>query len=114
MAHPITHFEIRAADADAARTFYGELFGWTYGPAAEPGYTYIDTGVEGGTPGGIGVARGPGLVTFFVGVENVAEALATAERLGGTTVLPATTVPGVTYALFADPEGHIIGVSSNP
>ena len=81
--------------------------------AAEPGYTYIDTGVEGSTPGGIGPARGPGLVTFFVGVENVTDALATAERLGATVVLPATSVPGVTYALFADPEGHIIGVSSN-
>ena len=52
-------------------------------------------------------------MTFFVGVENVPDALATAERLGATIVLPATSVPGVTYALFADPEGHIIGVSSN-
>ena len=113
MAHPVVHYEIRAADADAARSFYGELFGWTFAPAGEPGYTYIDTGVDGGTPGGIGPARGPGLVTFFVGVESVPDALATAQRLGATVVLPATSVPGVTYALFADPEGHVIGVSSN-
>ena len=113
MAHPVVHYEIRAADADAARSFYGELFGWTFAPAGEPGYTYIDTGVDGGIPGGIGPARGPGLVTFFVGVESVPDALATAQRLGAMVVLPATSVPGVTYALFADPEGHIIGLSSN-
>ncbi|MDP9270612.1 MAG: VOC family protein [Chloroflexota bacterium] len=112
MANPVVHYEIRAKDPDAARDFYAKLFGWTYPPGGEPGYTYIDTGVEGGIPGGIGQAQGgPGHVTFFVGVDDVAAALAKAESLGARIVVPATEVPGVTFGLFADPEGHVIGVS---
>jgi hypothetical protein len=31
--------------------------------------------------------------------------------LGGKTIQPPTSVPGgVTFALFADPEGHVVGL----
>src|ERR1700750_3085821 len=30
MASPVVHFEIRSADPDASRAFYGQLFGWTF------------------------------------------------------------------------------------
>lgn len=30
MGNPVVHFEIRAEDPDAAREFYGKLFGWTF------------------------------------------------------------------------------------
>ena len=114
MGNPVVHYEIRAQDPDAAREFYGKLFGWTYPPGGEPGYTYVESGVAGGIPGGIGKAQaGNGHVTFFVGVQDVAAALAQAASLGATVVVPATHVPGVTFGLFADPEGHVIGVSSN-
>ncbi len=46
MASPVVHFEIRSADPDATREFYGKLFGWTYPEGGMPGYTYVDTGVE--------------------------------------------------------------------
>ena len=112
MGNPVVHYEIRAKDADAARAFYGNLFGWAFSPGEEPGYTYVETGLEGGIPGGIGQAQGgTGHVTFFVGVADVAATLATAQGLGATIVLPATSIPGVTFGLFADPEGQVIGVS---
>jgi len=112
MGHQVVHYEIRAKDPDRTRAFYGELFGWTFPDAPEPGYTYIETGESSAIPGGIGKAAGAtGLVTFFVGVEDVAAMLETAEKLGGKTVLPATSVPGVTFALFSDPEGQVIGVA---
>ena len=114
MANQVVHYEIRARDPDASRAFYGKLFGWTFPTAAEPGYTYVETGETPGIPGGIGRAQsGNGHVTFFVGVADVAAALANAQSLGATVVLPATHVPGVTFGLFADPEGHVIGVSKN-
>jgi predicted enzyme related to lactoylglutathione lyase len=114
MGNPVAHAEIRAKDPDAAREFYGKLFSWTFSEAPEPGYTFIETGVEGAIPGGIGMARsGPGHVTFFVDVDDVDAALARAESLGGTIVLPAQHVPGTSFGLFADPEGHVVGVSHN-
>jgi len=36
-----------------------------------------------------------------------------AVALGGTIVQPATKVPGVTFGLFADPQGHVVGVASD-
>ena len=114
MRNPVVHFEIRAADPDAARAFYGQLFSWTFPEAPEPGYTYVETGTEGAIPGGIGRAGGGnGPVSFFVDGDEVAAALAKAASLGGTIVLPATEVPGVTFGLFADPQGHVVGVSHN-
>jgi predicted enzyme related to lactoylglutathione lyase len=110
---PVVHFEIRANDPDAARSFYGELFGWQFQEGGIPGYTFVDTGVPDAIPGGIGPTQGgEPLVTFFVGVQDVAAALAAAERLGGGVVQPATEVPGVTFGLFADPQGHIVGVAA--
>ena len=114
MGNPVVHFEVRSADPDATRDFYGKLFDWTFAEAPEPGYQFVQTGVEGAIPGGIGRAQsGTGHVTFFVDVDNVAAALARAEQLGGRIVLPAQSVPGTQFGLFADPEGHVVGVSHN-
>jgi predicted enzyme related to lactoylglutathione lyase len=114
MSHPVIHAEIRSADPDATRTFFGELFGWTYSDGAFPGYTFADTGVEGALPTAIGPLQGGGeAVLFFVGVENVEATLARAEQLGGTTIQPAQSVPGVTFGVFADPQGHVVGVAAN-
>ena len=114
MGNPIVHFEIRSDDPDATRAFYADLFGWTYPPGGFPGYTYVESGVPSGTiPGGISPNQGGSpMVTVFAGVPDVRAALARAVELGGTIVQPAQSVPGVTFGLFADPEGHVIGVSS--
>jgi uncharacterized protein len=113
MASPLVHFEIRAQDPDAARQFFGQLFSWSFPDGAIPGYTYVDTGVEGAVPGGIGPTQGgTPVVTFFVGVEDVAATLAQAEQLGGTVVQPATSVPGVTFGLLASPAGQVVGVAA--
>ena len=113
MGNPVVHFEIRAADPDAARDFYGKLFGWTYPPGGIPGYTYVETGVPDAIPGGIGPTQGGSdLVTVFIGVEDVEASLREAERLGGAIVQPATKVPGVTFGLFADPAGHVVGLAA--
>jgi hypothetical protein len=114
MAHPVIHAEIRSADPDATRAFFGELFGWTYSDGAFPGYTFVDTGVDGAIPTAIGPLQGGAdTVLFFVGVENVEATLAKAEQLGGKTVQPAQEVPGVTFGVFADGQGHIVGVAAN-
>ena len=114
MAHPVIHAEIRSADPDATRAFFFELFGWEYSDGAFPGYTFVDTGVDGALPTAIGPLQGGSdAVLFFVGVEDVESTLARAEELGGTTVQPVQSVPGVSFGLFADPQGHRIGVAAN-
>jgi uncharacterized protein len=113
MSHPVVHAEIRSSDPDATRGFFGKLFGWDYSDGAFPGYTFVGTGAEGGPPTAIGPLQGgEDSVLFFVGVEDVAATLKEAEDLGGAIVQPAQEVPGVTFGVLADQQGHLIGVAA--
>jgi len=114
LKNPVVHFEVLGRDAGALRKFYSEAFGWSLGPVDEGPMEYSMVNIQeaGGINGGIGKApQGPGHVTFYVGVDDPQAALDQVERLGGKTVQPLTQVPGgVTFALFADPEGHVVGL----
>ena len=112
MPNPIVHAEIRSADPDATRSFFGSLFGWTFPEGAIPGYTYVDSGVPDALPAGIGpVQGGSQLVTFFVGVDDIDAAVSSAEKLGGSVVQAPVRVPGVAFALIADPAGQVVGLA---
>jgi predicted enzyme related to lactoylglutathione lyase len=108
-------FEVVGKDGAKLRSFYGSLFGWQI---ADSG-TGMDYGLvapaNGGIGGGIGRSPdgGEGFVTVYVEVDDPAAYLARAEKLGGKTVVPPTEIPSVnlTFALFTDPEGHLIGLS---
>jgi len=113
MPSPVVHAEIRSKNPDSTRAFFAELFGWTYPTeGAFPGYTFVDTGV----PDSLYTAISPlqdddDIVTFFVGVTDMDAALATTRRLGGTVVQEPVSVPGVTFALISDLEGHVVGLA---
>jgi predicted enzyme related to lactoylglutathione lyase len=50
-------------------------------------------------------------VTFYVQSDDAAATLRRVEAAGGRVLMPPTEVaPETTIALFADPEGHVIGV----
>ena|SRR5258708_4128858 len=112
-ASPVVHFEVLGRDAAALRRFYAGAFGWQPGASEAPlDYSMVYPGGEGAIAGGIGRApEGPGHVTFYVGVDDIEAALERIAQLGGTTVQPPVRLPsGATFALFADPEGHVVGV----
>ena len=114
MAHPVIHTEIRSADPDATRQYFDDLFGWKVASEGSfPGYTFIDTGAEGGPYVAISPRQGDqDEVLFFVGVEDVAATLTRAIQLGGTIIQPAQQVPGTSFGVFADAQGHRIGVAA--
>ncbi len=122
MGQPVVHFEVVGKDGEKLQQYYSKLFGWQidannpmkYGMVARDG----NTGPDGVGIGG-GVGQGPagyeGHVTFYVGVDDVEEALAKAESLGGTRVMGPEDIMGqVVLGQFKDPEGHLIGVVSSP
>jgi uncharacterized protein len=114
MPHPVVHAEIRSTDPDATREFFAQLFGWGYSDAPMPGYSFVDVGVEGALPTAVGPLQGvEDSVLFFVGVEDVAATLRRAEELGGRVVQPTQEVPGVTFGVFADAQGHVVGVAAS-
>jgi predicted enzyme related to lactoylglutathione lyase len=115
MTHAVVHFEIAGKDHAGLRRFYGDLFGWRLSDIAGMPYTMVEKEGE-GIAGGIGQAPNgnPGHVTFYVSAEDPQATLDRAEELGGRTIMPVTELPQVTIALFADPEGHVVGIVKAP
>ena len=113
MAYPVTHFEINAQDAPATQKFYKDLFGWGIDANNPQNYGMIDTKSKGtGINGGIGASQqGKSWVTFYVETDDPAATLAKVERLGGRRVMEPMDAGNVVYALFADPEGNVIGLA---
>lgn len=115
MPHPVIHAEIRSEDPDATRAFFADLFGWKVASEGGfPGYTFIDTGSENGPAVAISPRQGADdEVLFFVGVDDVPATLEMAEQLGGRVTQPAQEVPGVTFAVLEDAQGHRVGIAAS-
>jgi uncharacterized protein len=82
MAGEISFFELGVGDFEAARTFYGGLFGWTFeqGPTEGGGYAIQTPNVPGGVHGG-----DPGASPcLFFKVDDMTAALDRVRELGGT------------------------------
>ncbi|MGH7667690.1 MAG: VOC family protein [Candidatus Dormibacteria bacterium] len=115
MARPVVHFEVMGRDAGALQHFYSAAFGWDLHEVM-PGYALVHAGPEGGIDGGVG--GGPdeaaaGRVTIYVLVEDLRATLDAIQKLGGKTVMEPTEVPnGPSLAMFEDPEGHVIGLTT--
>ena len=112
MAAPVVHFEILGKDAKQLQDFYSKLFDWQINADNPMNYGLVQAG-EKGIGGGVGPAQEgqPGLVTFYIEVPDIKAKLAEIETAGGKTVMPETVIPNmVTFGLFADPEGNVVGV----
>jgi uncharacterized protein len=112
MGSAVLHFEVVGKDLGKLQSFYGDLFGWKTQSIPEMNYAMVEKEGE-GIAGGIGQTQdgGPGHVTFYVGTDDAQASLDKAVELGGTVVMPVTKLPQVTIALFADPEGHVVGLT---
>jgi predicted enzyme related to lactoylglutathione lyase len=114
-AKPVVWFEVVGKDGPGLQRFYSRLFDWQIADAGDGSGYGLVAAAEKGIGGGIGPTQdgGPGHVTFYVEVDDPAAVLARSEKLGGKTIMPPTELPQfhLTFALMADPEGHVIGLS---
>ena len=109
----VIHFEIVGRDGPALQQFYSKLFGWNL-DTNNPGGYGMSSADQTGVVVGVGTSPdgGSGHVTGYVAVADVEAALARAAELGGTVVMPKYSPgPGAVLGLFADPDGHVIGVT---
>jgi predicted enzyme related to lactoylglutathione lyase len=102
--------ELQTGDVAAARTFYGEQFGWETGDFMDMGemgeYRFIDHGGE--RLGALFNAANGQLphFRFYVRVPSIAAAKATAEAKGGTIHMGPHQVPtGDWIVIGSDPQG---------
>jgi predicted enzyme related to lactoylglutathione lyase len=113
MGSPVVHFEVVGKDADVLQRFYQDAFDWQMQPAV-PGYAMALPGGQSGINGGIGCApdEEAGHVTVYIEVDDLEAALSKIKSLGGSTVAKPMDIPnGPSIAMFADPEGHVVGLA---
>jgi predicted enzyme related to lactoylglutathione lyase len=120
MAGRVVHFEIPHDDADRARGFYEQVFGWQLLPMPEMDYTIVMTGpsgdegpTESGFINGGLMKREAGLnaPNIVIDVDNIEDALAAVGAAGGSTVAERMPVGDMGFAAyFKDSEGNVIGL----
>jgi uncharacterized protein len=112
MSSPIVHVEVMGEDAEALQGFYRDAFDWQMLPSGH-GYAMAHPGEEGGIDGGVGASPegDQGHVSFYVEVGDLEATLGKIEGLGGSRVVGSMDMPnGSRIAMFADPEGHVVGL----
>lgn len=111
MGAHVIHVEVTGKDGPALQRFYSDILGWKLDTSNPGGYGMYRP--EDGVAAGIGQAQdgGPGQVTFYLHVDDPAATLRAVEAKGGRVIMPLTEVaPNTNIALFADPEGHVVGL----
>ena len=109
-AERVSWNELSTADPVAARTFYGELFGWTsddFMPMGEYGeYRFFDHGsLRIGAVSGMMPDGHPGW-RYYIRVPSISKAVEAVKAGGGTITLEPMEVPGGdTIVIGNDPQG---------
>ena len=121
MTNRIVHFEVPYDDAERARAFYREAFGWNLMEMPDMDYTMASTGPvnEQSMPAEPGFING-GMFQrteeltrplLTIDVPDIDAAWKTIESLGGERVGEKLPVGDMGYAAyFKDPEGNILGL----
>jgi hypothetical protein len=103
--------ELYTPDESGAHAFYSKALGWkSQSWDQDPSYQLF-LGPAGPIGGTVVDAAAPPRWLVYIGTEDVAAAVAEAQRLGGKVVKELQTMPnGGTYAVLADPQGAQFGV----
>ncbi|UQU66970.1 VOC family protein [Couchioplanes caeruleus] len=120
----VVHFEVPFDDAERAHGFYREAFGWGLQSMPGMGYTLVTTtptddsgrpGEAGGINGGMLARQGPITAPVItIGVEDLDEAVARVEKLGGRVEIGRQAVGEMGFSAYVrDTEGNLIGLWQN-
>jgi hypothetical protein len=121
MSGRVVHFEVPYDDADRARGFYGDVFGWQIQPIPEMRYDMVSTGpvTDQGMPSEPGYVGG-GLTprvepvsrpVITIEVDDVDATLQKVSASGGSAVGEKIQVGEMGYAAyFKDSEGNLMGL----
>ena len=121
MTGRVVHFELPFDDAQRAKAFYANAFGWSINDV--PGMPYVlantvdvDESMTPVTPGAIngGMAQRGGPITapvLTIEVDDIDDALANVTKHGGSVVQEREAVGTMGFTgYFADPEGNVVGL----
>jgi predicted enzyme related to lactoylglutathione lyase len=112
----ISWSELLTSDMNAAKSFYGQLFGWAYEDAPMDDKTYTLVKVNGEEVAGImttppEAGQMPPAWGVYVTVDDVDAAAKKAVALGGKVYLPPKDIPEVgRFCVIGDPQGAVISM----
>ena len=121
MSGRVVHVEVPYDDADRARAFYSDVFGWNIQPMPEFEYNFVQTGPteESGMPKEPGYIGGGmfqrqadiGRPIITIDVDDMTSALSTIKEHGGAAVGEPMQVGDMGIAAyFTDSEGNLMGL----
>jgi predicted enzyme related to lactoylglutathione lyase len=121
MTGRVVHFEVPYDDADRARAFYSDVFGWNIQPVPEFDYNFVQTGpvadsgmpTEAGYIGGGMFQRAKEVPTpvITIDVDDMTEALDAVAKHGGKAIGKPEAVGDMGIAAyFTDSEGNLMGL----
>ncbi|MGD9703466.1 MAG: VOC family protein [Acidimicrobiia bacterium] len=124
MTGRVVHFEVPFDDADRARSFYREVFGWQIQEMPDMGYNLVSTGPAGddGMPsepgfigGGMMQRQEPATKPVItLQVDDIDATLKEVGARGGETVGEKMAVGDMGFAAyFTDSEGNLMGLWQN-
>ena len=115
MGNPVVHWELLSKDPAKVSAFYEKVFAWKVQNMPEINYRLVDTGGEGGINGGImkpdKPEPWPGNMLFYIGVDDLTAFCKRVQEAGGKILVEEQEVPDMgSFALFADPDGRLVGL----
>lgn len=108
--------ELASTDAEAAKKFYTELFGWKLKESQAAGVAYSEIIAGGREVGGIyqktaEQGDAPSSWMAYVAVDDVDASAKRVEELGGKVVMPPTDIPNVgRFCIISDPTGATLSL----
>lgn len=106
----IDYVELDVADVARTKTFYGDVFGWSFKDYGPDYCEFRDGRLTGGFAKG--EARGPGGPLVILYANDLEAVQVRIEAAGGRIVKAAYDFPGGRRFHFADPDGYQFAVWS--
>jgi predicted enzyme related to lactoylglutathione lyase len=108
--------ELHTRDAERAKQFYQDVFGWTGETSEMDGMTYTEWKLGGETIAGMMPmgdqfpAEVPPYWLVYFAVDDCDATVAKATERGGSVLSPAMDIPQGRFAVLSDPQGAAFGV----
>jgi len=108
-------YEVATNDMGEAKAFYAHVLGWAAREISQTGRPYsLLTAADAPVAGLMPLPDQAGATPHwlgYVGVDDVAAAVAATRRLGGAVFVPPTEIPGASrFSIVADPQGTTLGL----
>ena len=107
----IGHVEWCSTDLEKSKSFFEQLFGWTFSAYGSEFYLIKTDGGIGGSLRKVEKVENGTSAVAYIEVDNIDDCLLKVQSLGGGIVQEKQKLPDMGYfAQFNDPDGNTIGL----